>query len=439
MPRDGGGHYHAPPGTDGAPNTTIDSARYNLFVADLEQVLNTPAPIIGGGTGGATPDEALDNLSAEKKGQVVTNFDSMLWESGSFSSSAGATNPPVAGHAFAGIVYATDDDNIFVEARDVTDGKLYLRQKNAGVWGAWGTGSGGSGASVLVSDTPPSGAPDNSLWWESDTGSLYILYNDGTSTQWVIACPQPEAPDLTAYLLKAGDTMTGLLTLSGAPTAALHAATKTYVDSAVASSHSPASWTRTVLTAGPPGTYTTKAGCKAINVRLVGPGGGGAGGVPGGGAGGVSTATTFGSLSAGPGGNGGTIGNAPAVGGTCSGGDINQQGNPGMAWGPGGSSQVIQGGIGASGPWGGGGYGGWPGGNGSPASPGSGAGGGGGGGTTGGNSGASGGYCEKLIANPAASYAYSVPAGGTGGAAGTSNSAPGGAGGSGIIIIDEYY
>ena len=42
-----------------------------------------------------------------------------------------------------------------------------------------------AGASVLVADTPPAGAPDKSLWWESDTGILYIRYNDGTSTQWV--------------------------------------------------------------------------------------------------------------------------------------------------------------------------------------------------------------------------------------------------------------
>jgi hypothetical protein len=53
----------------------------------------------------------------------------------------------------------------------------------------------------------------------------------------------PDLPDLTnfitqggleaalaAHVLKAGDTMTGLLTLSGAPTANLHAATKAYVD-----------------------------------------------------------------------------------------------------------------------------------------------------------------------------------------------------------------
>lgn len=58
-------------------------------------------------------------------------------------------------------------------------------------------GSGGS--TVLVADTAPTGQPDNSLWWESDSGLLYIRYNDGTSTQWVIACPQP---DISTFALK---------------------------------------------------------------------------------------------------------------------------------------------------------------------------------------------------------------------------------------------
>ena len=52
-------------------------------------------------------------------------------------------------------------------------------------------------ATVLVSDTPPVGAADKALWYESDTGYLYFRYNDGNSTQWVIATPQP---DLTTFL-----------------------------------------------------------------------------------------------------------------------------------------------------------------------------------------------------------------------------------------------
>jgi hypothetical protein len=83
---------------------------------------------------------------------------------------------------------------------------------------------------VYVSDNPPSNAPDNSLWWESDSGLMYLRYNDGSSTQWVITSPQP---DTTAFLSKTGGTMTGPLTLSADPTTALQAAPKQYVDTKV--------------------------------------------------------------------------------------------------------------------------------------------------------------------------------------------------------------
>jgi len=90
-----------------------------------------------------------------------------------------------------------------------------------GADGATGT------TTVTVSDIPPVGAPDGTMWWESDTGLLYVRYNDGNSTQWVIAAPQP---DISAFVSKSGDTLTGPLTLSGNPTANLHAAPKQYVD-----------------------------------------------------------------------------------------------------------------------------------------------------------------------------------------------------------------
>jgi hypothetical protein len=116
---------------------------------------------------------------------------------------------------------------------NVTNGDVYTL-----VAGAWGSPVGNIrgpmgpvGASIAyVSDTPPTGVPDNTLWWESDTGNLYLYYNDGNTKQWVIACPQP---DTTSFLLKTGDTMTGSLTLAANPTAPLHAASKQYVDNVV--------------------------------------------------------------------------------------------------------------------------------------------------------------------------------------------------------------
>jgi hypothetical protein len=87
----------------------------------------------------------------------------------------------------------------------------------------------GGGTTLAVSDTPPVGAADGSLWWESDSGLLYVRYNDGTSTQWVIAAPQP---DINTFVKKSGDTMAGPLNVVTPPTAPAHAASKAYVDTA---------------------------------------------------------------------------------------------------------------------------------------------------------------------------------------------------------------
>jgi hypothetical protein len=54
-------------------------------------------------------------------------------------------------------------------------------------------------ASVLVSDTPPASPVDGQLWWESDTGALYIRYNDGDSVQWVLVGQFPTLTGLVRF------------------------------------------------------------------------------------------------------------------------------------------------------------------------------------------------------------------------------------------------
>jgi hypothetical protein len=62
MPRDGNGHYFYPPGTPGAPDTTIESGKYNAYIDDMRQDANSPRPITAGGTGASTPQDARTNL-----------------------------------------------------------------------------------------------------------------------------------------------------------------------------------------------------------------------------------------------------------------------------------------------------------------------------------------------------------------------------------------
>ena len=57
-------------------------------------------------------------------------------------------------------------------------------------WGAWIRVD---KATAYVSDTAPANANDGALWYESDSGLLYIRYNDGSSTQWVAIAARAEA------------------------------------------------------------------------------------------------------------------------------------------------------------------------------------------------------------------------------------------------------
>lgn len=190
------------------------------------------------------------------------------------------------------------------------------------------------------------------------------------------------------------------------------------------------------------GTYTTPSNVAFIRVRMVGGGGGGGGIGAGGGTGGTGGSTTFGSsfltCAGGTGGGNSANGGSGGAATISIGSGIAMVGNAGGA-----GFNVINtaGGMGAAGPWGGSGLAPSTGTNGADAAANSGAGGGGAPGTGGTGSaggGGAGGYIEIVIANPAASYAYSVGAGGTAGVAGFGGLA-GGAGGSGFIIVDEFY
>ena len=46
--------------------------------------------------------------------------------------------------------------------------------------------------SVTIADAPPTPAKHGDVWWESDSGLLYIHYDDGNSKQWVPAVPMQE-------------------------------------------------------------------------------------------------------------------------------------------------------------------------------------------------------------------------------------------------------
>lgn len=84
------------------------------------------------------------------------------------------------------------------------DGKQYARKSLA-----WAEIVGGA----TISPTPPVSPVAQQLWWDSDTGRLYIYYNDGNTSQWV---QLNAVPGYDGLVQKAGDKMTGDLEIEKA-------------------------------------------------------------------------------------------------------------------------------------------------------------------------------------------------------------------------------
>ena len=189
--------------------------------------------------------------------------------------------------------------------------------------------------------------------------------------------------------------------------------------------------TRQIFLSGS-GTYTTPANVRQIRVRMIGGGGGGAAYITNAGTDGSDT--SFNSIVASHGLGGGLQANGGGNGGSGGSGSASLR-----VPGGGGGSGSAMGGVGGSGAFGGAG-----------SAPGSttAAGrnafantGGGGSGACGaatgyGSGGGAGEYVELIINSPSASYSYAVGGGGAGGVPG---GLAGGNGGSGVIIVDEYY
>jgi hypothetical protein len=139
MPRDGLQQYAPPPGTQGVANYTIESARYNTFVADITTDQNNPRPIVAGGTGASDAITAMTNLGGEIANQQVTNYDTFPFKPGSFWSLGGATSAPDVGSRWVGTCTVINDGtgDMRLDANQGSGGLAYYRVKSGGVWGAW--------------------------------------------------------------------------------------------------------------------------------------------------------------------------------------------------------------------------------------------------------------------------------------------------------------
>ena len=160
MPRNGSGVFSAPAGTTATPNTPIESAKYNAFVADLTNDLNLARPIVAGGTGATTKSGAQQALDLEP-GVDIQAYNATLAALAALTLAADK------------LIYATGANTL--AAADLTS---FARTLLAGVDAAamrttLGLGDMSTKDDVAISDIDTTGTPSGNT----------ILYGDGVWRQ----------------------------------------------------------------------------------------------------------------------------------------------------------------------------------------------------------------------------------------------------------------
>lgn len=252
--RDGNGVYSKPAGIDASPDTTIESADWNSFTADVEQDLNTARPIVAGGTGKTTAVAAADALSTQGANIASASTTNLALATGVAVTITGTTTITAFGTVsagairiltFAGALTLTHNGTslIIPGGADVTTAAgdtAELLSLGSGNWRvvrftrAATIGNGDvtlTGTQTLTNKTlttptitlkqsaSPTPTAEGDIQWDTDDNRLVI--GDGAG--------QKTFSDDTKVLLLTGGTLTGAV--SGVtPTNAAHLTRKDYVD-----------------------------------------------------------------------------------------------------------------------------------------------------------------------------------------------------------------
>lgn len=229
MPRDiGTGIYTYPAGTPGITAQTIFSARYNTFINDLANTLNQALPVNMGGTGGYSAAEARNNLDVEVAGTQVTNYDTHVWEAGSFWSAVGAPGAPTGSDHFMGVCYI-GNNNIFLEARAITTvvvpSPLWVRHRYGLVWGAWaseGEGYVNTAGDTMTGDLTISKNQPSIFLNKTVAGSQAVLQaSNGGLARWAILASDGAADNFGIWRYSdGGSPVNAVIQLTRAPVTA---------------------------------------------------------------------------------------------------------------------------------------------------------------------------------------------------------------------------
>jgi len=207
---------------DGQPAVNTNAQEFGVFFRDSNGTLmkvgpTTVASVAPNTVPGGTSGNSLGELWFDTNAQTLKVWNGLEWldcdpsEVGNTKVIVQPTAPPLDIYPNGALWWNDYNGEMYVLYEDPNNRQWV--QVGAG-------GSAGGGGAVVISDQQPDPAvtPTGTLWWNDDTGSLFVLFNDGGPTKlWVQIAGAGAINAGQGGSVTKIDVGTGLATLNGQP------------------------------------------------------------------------------------------------------------------------------------------------------------------------------------------------------------------------------
>lgn len=205
----------------GQPAVNIDAAEPGLFFANSNGLLTKIGPCF---VGAVPPNTNPVGTTGNSKGELWFDVNAQtlkIWTGAIWAD----CDPSEQGFAKVVVQSSPPDLDAYPEGAlwwNDYNGEMYVlyEDPNGRQWVQVGAGGSGGGGAVIISDQQPN--PDitaaGTLWWNDDTGSLFVLFNDGGPKKlWVQIAGAGAINAGQGGTVTKIDAGTGLTTLNGLP------------------------------------------------------------------------------------------------------------------------------------------------------------------------------------------------------------------------------
>jgi hypothetical protein len=205
----------------GQPAVNIDATQPGLFFTDSNGNLTKVGPCT---VSSVSPNTTPAGYPGNSKGEFWFDINDQtlkVWNGASWV----LCQPTETG--FTKVIIQTTPPDVDIYPNGALwwndyNGEMYVlyEDPNSRQWVQVGAGGSGGGGAVIISDQQPDPAitAAGTLWWNDDTGSLFVLFNDGGPTRlWVQIAGAGSISGGMGGSVSRVEAGTGLSTLNGQP------------------------------------------------------------------------------------------------------------------------------------------------------------------------------------------------------------------------------